>query len=120
MVERGGEPAAYLVADVVDGCAHVEQVTVHPRHARHRLGATLVEHLASWADAAGLPALTLTTYRDVPWNGSYYLTLGFRWLADDELTPGLRALRRHETARGLDRWPRGAMRREPASLRSCP
>ena len=112
VVEERGEVAGYLLADVVDGCAHVEQVTVHSRHARRGLGRSLVEHLAAWAVARDLPALTLTTYRDVPWNGPYYESLGFRWLADDELTPGLRSLRDEEVARGLDRWPRGSMRRE--------
>ena len=112
VVEEDGEVAGYLLADVVDDCAHVEQVTVHPRHARRGLGRSLVEHLAAWAVARDLPALTLTTYRDVPWNGPYYESLGFRRLADHELTPGLRSLRDEEVARGLDRWPRGCMRRD--------
>lgn len=106
------EVVAYLIADVVDGCAHIEQVTVHPRHGHRRIGAALVEHLAGWARHRELPALTLTTYRDVPWNGPYYHARGFRWLAEDELTPGLRELRRREIERGLDRWQRGCMRRD--------
>jgi GNAT superfamily N-acetyltransferase len=117
VVEDGGEIAGYLLADLVDGCAHLEQVSVHPRHAGRRLGGALVEHLAEWAAARHLPAVTLTTYRDVPWNGPYYLALGFRWLVGDELTPGLRAIRAEEAARGLDRWPRGCMRRELVSAR---
>ena len=105
-------PVAYLVADVVDGCAHLEQVSVHPDHGRRGLGRELVEHLAAWAADRALPAITLTTYTDVPWNAPYYRRLGFRRLADAELTPGLRRIRAAEAARGLDRWPRTAMRRE--------
>ena len=115
VAERDGELAAYLVADVVDRAAHIEQVTVHPRHAHQRLGAALIEHLALWAQQRRLPALTLTTYRDVPWNGPYYLSLGFRWLDNHEITPGLQALRHHEINRGLDRWPRGCLRRDLAT-----
>lgn len=114
VVEDDGEVAGYLLADLVDGCAHIEQVSVHPRHSGRRLGAALIEHLAAWAAASDLPALTLTTYRDVPWNGPYYLALGFHRLEDDEVTPGLRAIRDAEAARGLDRWPRGCMRRDLA------
>ncbi|MDD7938886.1 GNAT family N-acetyltransferase [Actinomycetospora lutea] len=119
--ERGGlwvaadgddRPVAYLMDDVVDGEAHLDQVSVHPTHARRGIGARLVEHLVDRTRAAGRPAVTLTTYVDVPWNGPYYARLGFRTLADDELGPGLRAVRRAETARGLDRWPRAAMRRD--------
>jgi effector-binding domain-containing protein len=31
-------PVGYLIADVVDGCLHVEQVSVHPRCARRGVG----------------------------------------------------------------------------------
>lgn len=120
VVDVGGVVVAYLVARTVDGCAHVEQVTVHPDHARRGWGAALVEELALQASAAGLPALTLTTFRDVPWNGPYYERLGFYFLPDAEVTPGLRARREEEAARGLDRWPRACMRRELSSPRSAP
>jgi GNAT superfamily N-acetyltransferase len=106
------KPIAYLLALWVDGVAHVEQVSVDPAHAGHGLGAALIEHVAGWARDHGSPALTLTTFTDVTWNGPYYQRLGFRPLADDELTPGLRAIRAEEAAHGLDEWPRYAMRRD--------
>jgi ribosomal protein S18 acetylase RimI-like enzyme len=108
----GGEIMAYLVAALVDGNAHVEQVSVHPDHARRRIGRSLIDHLAAVAVARGLPALTLTTFRDVAWNGPYYERCGFRVLDDSELGPGLRAVRRIEAERGLDRWPRASMRKD--------
>lgn len=110
VVERDGRVVAYLTVAVVDGCGHVEQVTVHPDHAGRRLGAALVAHAAAWARSDGRPALTLTTFRLVPWNGPYYERLGFRWLTAAETGPQLRAIRAQENARGLDAWPRGAMR----------
>jgi GNAT superfamily N-acetyltransferase len=112
VIEDDGVVAGYLMDDVVDGAPHLEQVSVHPDHARRGLGARLVEDLVSRVRAAGHRTITLTTFVDVPWNGPYYARLGFRPLADDELGPGLRAVRRAEIARGLDRWPRTAMRRE--------
>jgi GNAT superfamily N-acetyltransferase len=103
---------AYLIALWVDEVVHVEQVSVHPDHARRGIGAALIEHVAGWARERGSAALTLTTFADVPWNGPYYERLGFRRLTDAELTPGLRAVRTEEAAHGLDEWPRIAMRRE--------
>ncbi len=106
-----GGPVAYLLADVVDGHGHLEQVSVHPDHARRGLGRRLIEHAAEWAAREGLAGLTLTTYAEVPWNAPYYARLGFATLDDEELTEGLKAVRAHEIARGLDAWPRVTMRR---------
>ncbi len=110
-VDGADRPVAYLIASVVDGCAHVEQVSVHPDHARKRIGRALIDHLAGWARSRGASALTLTTFTEVAWNGPYYERLGFRRLSDAELSTGLRELRRAEAARGLDRWPRACLRR---------
>ncbi len=109
-----GDPAvAYLLAEPVDGSLHIEQVSVHPDQAGKRLGRDLIEHVAGLAGTA----LTLTTFADVPWNAPYYERLGFRRLADAELTDGLRRIRRREAEHGLDRWPRVVMRREPLAPR---
>ena len=107
-------PLGYLLLDVVDDAAHIEQVSVHPDHARQGIGRALIERAAAWATARDLRALTLTTYLDVPWNGPYYERLGFRYLAHQEETPGLRDIRQHERAVGLDAWPRACMRRSLA------
>lgn len=105
------EPVAYLRAEPVDGDLHIAQVSVHPEHARRGIGAALIEHATRLAARTGLPALSLTTFRDVPWNGPYYRRLGFTELTDADLGPGLAAIRAKEIAAGLDDWPRCAMRR---------
>ncbi|SDC45706.1 GNAT family N-acetyltransferase [Streptomyces prasinopilosus] len=104
-------PVAYLIAEPLDGAFHLEQVSVHPRAARRGVGRSLITHAAERARAQGLGALTLTTFSDVPWNAPYYARLGFRPLAEDELTPGLRRIRAEEGEHGLDRWPRVCMSR---------
>lgn len=108
--DAGDRPVAYLLAGIVDGNAHLDQVSVHPDHAHRRIGRGLMDHLAGWARERALPAITLTTYTEVAWNGPYYQRCGYRYLADDELTPGLRELRAAEAAHGLDQWPRACMR----------
>jgi GNAT superfamily N-acetyltransferase len=109
--DAAGEPVAYLLADVVDGNGHVEQVFVNPAHARQGLGRLLLETADAWAREHRLPALTLISCTKVPWNAPYYQRLGFQVLDDACLTPGLRRLREHEATRGLDRRPRVAMGR---------
>ncbi len=106
-----GDPAVGFVAvELVDGVAHVDQLSVLPDHGRRGIGRALLEAAIGWAVGTGHTELTLTTYRDVPFNAPFYRTLGFEVVT--EPSPGLAALREYERAVGLDGFgPRVAMRR---------
>ncbi|MFC0545614.1 GNAT family N-acetyltransferase [Kutzneria chonburiensis] len=70
-----GRPAvgfAY-VGDVDDGL-HLHQLAVHPDHQRRGLGTALLA--AVFRRAAGR-AVTLTTFRHIPWNAPWYAARGF-------------------------------------------
>ncbi|MEU8820267.1 GNAT family N-acetyltransferase [Actinoplanes sp. NPDC048796] len=110
-VAADGGPVGYLLARLVDGDVHVEQVSVHPSRQGEGAGSALLERAEQYAVECGAKALTLTTFADVPWNAPYYRRRGFAVVDEGELTPGLRAVREHEAAAGLDRWPRVTMRR---------
>ncbi len=101
-LDERGLAIGYVLVDLVDGNVHVEQLSVMPAAQGSGVGRALLEHVARWASAGGAPALTLTTFREVPWNAPLYEHLGFRTLAEDELGRELRALRDAETAHGLD------------------
>ncbi|MGH3864007.1 GNAT family N-acetyltransferase [Actinokineospora sp.] len=103
-----GVVGGYLLAEVVDGCAHIAQVSVDPRFRGRRLGARLIDHLDGWTREHGLAALTLATYRDLAWNGVYYAKIGFGVV---EPTPGLAELVAREAKLGLDPALRVCMRR---------
>jgi hypothetical protein len=60
---------------------------------------SLIEHLAAISAVDGRPALTLTTFRDVPWNAPYYARLGFVVIDSADHGPQLRALITHEALR---------------------
>ena len=66
-----------LVVDVC-GYAHLDELDVLPSHGRQGIGSALVATVCSWAKDAGYPAVTLRTFRDVPWNGPFYQRQGFR------------------------------------------
>ncbi|WP_234407214.1 GNAT family N-acetyltransferase [Microterricola viridarii] len=111
----GTAVVGYLLARLVDGNAHIEQVSVHPDSARRGIGAALIEAVEEWAHGHGLAALTLTTFADVPWNAPYYARLGFVELAVSEWGLELTALVGAEEAHGLTRWPRVVMHRPLAT-----
>jgi hypothetical protein len=84
---------------------------VHPRQQGSGLGRALLDAVASWARERQCAGLSLTTFRDVPWNAPLYEHLGFTVIGPGDLTPGLAELVAHEAALGLDVAPRVAMRR---------
>ncbi|GHH31401.1 GCN5 family N-acetyltransferase [Lentzea cavernae] len=106
-----GVPVAFIAIGDVDGATHVHQVSVHPSHARQGIGAALIEHVTR-----SERAVTLTTFRDVPWNAPYYERLGFQVVADT--SPGLAEIMREEASRGLDPATRVAMVLLPAQIRA--
>jgi GNAT superfamily N-acetyltransferase len=110
-VDGDDRPIAYLISALVDDCPHIEQVSVAPAHARRGLGAALIDHLAAVAAAEGRAALTLTTFRDVPWNAPYYARLGFAVIGAADQGPELAALVAEEAERIPGDAPRVAMRR---------
>lgn len=111
-------PVAYLIAGVIDGNVHVEQVSVRPEWRGLRIGWALIEHAAGWARAQGITTMTLTTFTEVPWNGPYYERRGFVRIPEVDVTVGLGAIRLAEKEHGLDRWPRVCMRRDLATVSS--
>src|SRR5699024_1681600 len=101
---------AYIWAFELDGGLHIEHASVTATHADRGMGRAHIEHAGGLARERGAPCLTLTTFAQVPWNAPYYERIGFRTLAENELSPGLRAIRDAEAAHGLGEWPRVCMR----------
>jgi GNAT superfamily N-acetyltransferase len=91
----------FVIVDMVDGAAHIEQVSVVPAHQGRGVGRALIEQVRRWAVENGLPTLSLTTFNDVPWNRPLYEHLGFRVLCSRDRT---RPARRNDN-RSLP-WPR--------------
>ncbi len=107
-------PVGFAYGDLLDDAVQLEELDVLPEWGRRGIGRALVEAVVADARARGLAAVTLTTFRDVPWNAPFYARLGFRVVADAALSPGLAALLEHEERRGLPRRLRVAMRRSIA------
>ena len=98
----GDQLVGFVMFRPVETFAYVEQIDVLPAHEGRRIGAGLLDVVADRARASGLAGLSLSTFRDVPWNAPYYRRLGFVEVADAALTPGMRAIRAEHLARGLD------------------
>lgn len=94
--------AGFVMFRPVDESIYIEQIDVLPAFERRGIGATMLDAVAQRARGKGFPRLTLSTFREIPWNALYYRRLGFADLLDGHLPPGLSKVRQEHQARGLD------------------
>ena len=97
----GDEVIGFALVSEVGGCAHLDELDVLPEHGRRGAGSALVAAVCEWATGEGYAAVTLRTFRDVPWNAPFYERRGFRSVESAALSPGHVALEARERERGL-------------------
>lgn len=111
VAEVDGVIAGYALATLVGGHAHLEQLSVLPDHGRQGIGTALIDAVVEWARGRGDRAVTLTTFRDVPFNAPLYARRGFVEVPPAEWSRPLRDLVANEAGHGLDPARRVVMRR---------
>jgi GNAT superfamily N-acetyltransferase len=119
-VDSNDTPVGYLSGEACADAFHVEELCVSLSWQRFGIGRALLAHAAHEARAKNLVALTLTTFRDVPWNESFYRKLGFKTLDSDELDNRLLEKIRGEVEKGHKESERCAMRLEIEHAASLP
>jgi ribosomal protein S18 acetylase RimI-like enzyme len=110
LVDGSAEIVGFISCESVGSEFHVWQLNVRANHQGKGLGKCLVRTACAGARARGLSALTLTTFRLVPWNEPFYRRLGFQTLPESTIGPRLAATLDAESQRGLPRERRCAMR----------
>ncbi len=108
---EGDAPVAFLSAERSADVLHIREISVHASAMGRGIGRGLIEAAVTAARALCLSALTLTTFREVPWNAPYYQRLGFETLAPGDLDQRLTAILVDEVSAGLPGDWRCAMRR---------
>jgi len=71
---------------------YLDQVSVHPDHGKKGIGRALVIQVLAEAEVRKLPHVSLSTFRDVAWNGPFYASLGFKEIAREKLEPYMREI----------------------------
>ena len=110
-VDEAGQPVGFAHAESHGEALHLAELDVIPEHGRKGLGRRLVETVCRCAHERGFAEVTLTTFRDLPFNAPFYERLGFEPVPSDALTPILVAIVKDETQRGLPAERRVVMRR---------
>jgi GNAT superfamily N-acetyltransferase len=111
---HGDNPVGFACVLRYGRLAHLRELAVHPEHGRRGLGSALVRAVCNQARRQRLAGVTLTTFRDIPWNAPLYARLGFRELAPENCPVFLRHYLAAERRRGLTyRLTMGWYPREP-------
>jgi GNAT superfamily N-acetyltransferase len=97
----GDPPVGFATVQDLDGGVHLEQISVRSDQVRKGIGGRLLKEVLARAAEAGAPGVSLLTFRDVPWNGPWYLKHGFEVLPEERWTPGLRTHWDAEVEAGL-------------------
>ncbi|WPE22366.1 GNAT family N-acetyltransferase [Shinella zoogloeoides] len=106
----GDQPVGFLSAEVVGPELHIWEISVDHLHQGFGIGRRLIRHAVEQAAERGLVAVTLTTFRTIPWNCPFYERLGFETLDEATLPARLDAVLDEESEHGLPRDTRCAMR----------
>lgn len=103
-------PVGFLLAEAHDASLFIVEFSLHLDWQGRGLGRRLMAYAIEQAREKGFSALTLTTFRDVPWNAPWYARMGFEILPEALLSDALRQKLREEAAHGLAAESRCAMR----------
>ncbi len=93
--------AGFALTDLHPDALYLAELSVHPAHGRKGLGRALVARVCHEARIRGLAKVTLSTFREIPWNRPFYERLGFRVLDEADHAPWHHQIRADE-ARSMD------------------
>jgi GNAT superfamily N-acetyltransferase len=95
-------PVGFLRSEVTGAALFIIELAVARAFQQRGIGRRLIDAAVAHARAAGLAAVTLTTFRHVAWNAPFYARYGFAELDRDALSDHLRRqLHNEEVEHGL-------------------
>lgn len=105
----GEQMAGFIATEPFGRELHIWEMDVDPALQRRGIGTGLVRACQIDARNSGFRALTLTTFRDLPWNGPFYARLGFEEVTALDAHPRLAGELANEVDDGLPADRRCAM-----------
>ncbi|MDY7097920.1 MAG: GNAT family N-acetyltransferase [Pseudomonadota bacterium] len=117
LIARGRSLTAHIDGEIVGFAAigpvgrelHLNELSVARAHQGKGIGATLLGAAKIDARNSGFRAITLNTYRDIPWNGPFYARNGFVEVQNFEGRPHLQESLDQAIALGMPADRRCAM-----------
>ena len=104
-----GTPVGFVACRPVGRSLHIGELSVATTHQQHGIGGALLRAIGVDARNSGFSALTLNTFRDVPFNAPFYARHGFVEVENFESWRHLQDSLDMEVALGLPAHSRIAM-----------
>ncbi|MEM9541295.1 MAG: GNAT family N-acetyltransferase [Cyanobacteria bacterium P01_E01_bin.42] len=112
---RDDLPIGFAYVEKLGENWHLEELDVHPQHQKRGIGSALVKAVCDRAEEMQIPAITLITFRDIPWNAPFYQKMGFEAISLSECNVELQKLAIAEDRRGLRQDKRLIMQYLPSA-----
>ncbi|KAH8678869.1 putative acetyltransferase [Tricladium varicosporioides] len=103
------QPIGFLGGHDIEGKFHLAEVSVAREFQGRGVGRALMATMVEQAQREGYKAITLTTFRNVPWNGPWYRRLGFSEVDEKNVDHYYLSILENEAEHGLDRSSRCVM-----------
>lgn len=107
--DRHNRPIGFAYVEKLGYCWHLEELDVHPQSQKQGIGSALVKAVCDRLIEMRISAITLTTFRDIPWNAPFYQKLGFQEISFSECSIELQEIVTRENQQGLQQDKRVIM-----------
>lgn len=108
-VDHHDEPVGFIMAEHLSDSLHIVELSVQQSAQGQGLGKQLIAQVIEFAKSQQIGRVTLTTFRDIPWNAPYYQRLGFSIMSTAQLTSELQDILQQEVDAGFQASDRCAM-----------
>jgi GNAT superfamily N-acetyltransferase len=110
-VDRKDEPIGFVGGENIDGNFHLVEISVARPYQGKGVGKVLMEQMIEEVRRVGYKIITLTTYRDLPWNGPWYSRMGFSEVRIVDMVPEYWKVWQIEAQHGFNMASRCLMRK---------
>lgn len=114
--DHRGRLAGFVMTSVRGAWLYIDQISVAPEDGRRGIGGALIGRVLAEARDRRLKKVTLSTFRDLPWNGPFYRRHGFRELPRRRMEKWMIEIESAQDDRGLDLRSRCFMARSSGWL----
>lgn len=107
--DQSGGIAGFALILPVDNRPHLLELAVARQHQGKGVGTMLLDGVKQWVLANNHSDITLTTFREIPWNMPWYQRSGFEEFVPEVERRELQAICQHERESEVGMKPRVAM-----------